>query len=74
MEKIDIKADFHIHTPSSKDYKGQNNEEEYLGILRQAIVRDLKIIAITDHNSVEGYRHLIEIKESLISKKMNCRI
>lgn len=69
MDKIDIRADFHIHTPSSSDYKGPTNDDEYYGILKQAIKNELSIIAITDHNSIEGYRYLISLKKALILKR-----
>lgn len=60
-----FKADFHIHTPASKCYKGTKNDEEYLKIIEKAEERGLNIIAITDHNSIEGYKKLIEQKEKI---------
>jgi hypothetical protein len=50
--------DLHLHTPASKDY--QQPEASYLDILQQAERRGLDIIALTDHNTVRGYRTLIE--------------
>ncbi|MFW6015635.1 MAG: RNA-binding domain-containing protein [bacterium] len=58
-------ADFHVHTPSSSCYKGDDNEEEYLNILHEYISKDIKVIAITDHNSIKGYKRIIQIKNSL---------
>lgn len=59
------KADLHIHTPASKCYKGPKDDAEYLRIIEKAEERGLKIIAITDHNSIEGYKKLIELKEKI---------
>ena len=47
------RMDLHLHTPGSIDY--QEPELTYLDILRQAALRDLDIIAFTDHNSVAGF-------------------
>ncbi len=50
--------DLHLHTPASADY--QEPDVSYLDILRQAEQRGLDIIAITDHNTVAGYRAMME--------------
>jgi len=50
--------DLHIHTPASSDY--QEPEVSFLDILRRSDERGLEIIAITDHNTVAGYRKLQE--------------
>lgn len=47
------RIDLHIHTPGSNDY--QEEGVNYLDILRQAVMRGLDVIAITDHNSVAGF-------------------
>ncbi len=59
------KADFHIHTPASHCFicSSENNEEEYLSLLKSARHENLDIIAITDHNTIEGYSEIIKIKE-----------
>lgn len=59
------KIDLHIHTPASKCYKGENTDDEFLNILKKAKKEKLKIIAITDHNSIEGYERLILIKDKI---------
>lgn len=59
------KAELHIHTPASKCYKGIKEDEEYLRIIEKAYSKDLKIIAITDHNSIKGYEKIIQIKEKI---------
>ena len=69
MEDDFVKIDLHIHTPASSDYKGEKNDDEYLRILRQAKAQELKVISITDHNSVEGYKYLLELKDRIISEK-----
>lgn len=58
------KMDLHIHTPASKCYKMccKSREDEYIKILDKAIEENIKIIAITDHNTFEGY---FEIKKIL---------
>jgi hypothetical protein len=52
------RMDLHLHTPASADY--QESDTSYLDILRQAEVRGLDIIAFTDHNTVGGYRAMVE--------------
>lgn len=59
------KADLHIHTPASKCYKGPKDDAEYLRIIKKAEEKGLRIIAITDHNSIEGYKKLVEQKERI---------
>ncbi len=59
----------HLHTPASVDYQEPNIS--YLDIVRQAENKGLDIIAFTDHNTVAGYRtmmeeiHQLEILEEL---------
>nr|MBN1229920.1 putative DNA binding domain-containing protein [Anaerolineae bacterium] len=50
--------DLHLHTPASSDY--QQAEVTYLDILHQAERRGLDIIAFTDHNTVRGYREMLD--------------
>lgn len=56
--------DLHTHTPASSDY--QQPEISGLDILRQAVVRGLDIIALTDHNTVAGYRGMQREIEQLV--------
>ena len=60
-----VKVDLHIHTPASLDYKGQSNDDEYYSILQNAQSKKIRIIAITDHNTIEGYNKLISLKNKL---------
>lgn len=69
MENDFIKIDLHIHTPASGDYKGARNEDEYLKILRKAKSKGLRIIAITDHNSIEGYKTILKLKDKLTDQR-----
>ncbi|HDD54726.1 MAG TPA: PHP domain-containing protein, partial [Chloroflexi bacterium] len=50
--------DLHLHTPASEDYL--QPEIGYLDILKQAASKGLDIIAFTDHNTVAGYRRMME--------------
>lgn len=57
------KVDLHIHTPASSDYHVQ--DVNYIDILRQAAQKNLDIIAFTDHNTVAGYRTMLNEIEDL---------
>jgi hypothetical protein len=50
--------DLHLHTPASSDF--QQPDVKYLEILQRAEARGLDIIAFTDHNTVAGYRKLLD--------------
>lgn len=50
--------DLHLHTPASDDY--QEPDVTYLDIIRQAHALRLDLIAITDHNTVSGYRSMLQ--------------
>jgi len=50
--------DLHLHTPASIDY--QEPEITFWDLLHRAEARGLDIIAITDHNTVSGYRRMQE--------------
>jgi PHP family Zn ribbon phosphoesterase len=52
------RVDLHLHTPASVDY--QEPDVPYLDIVRQAEKKGLDVIAITDHNTVAGYRAMME--------------
>lgn len=70
MQNIDFfKVDLHVHTPSSNDYKGPKNDDEYLQILRKAKSNNIRVIAITDHNSISGYKNMLRIKNDLLADK-----
>ncbi len=55
--------DLHLHTPASVDY--QQSGVTYIEILQRAEARGLDIIAFTDHNTIAGYRQMMEDVEKL---------
>jgi PHP family Zn ribbon phosphoesterase len=63
------RVDLHLHTPASDDFI--EKDVSYLDILRRAENKGVDIIAFTDHNTVAGYRammeeiHQLEILEQL---------
>lgn len=56
-------VDLHLHTPASSDY--QEPATTLLDLLHRAEARGLDMIAITDHNTVAGYRRMQEEIERL---------
>lgn len=57
-----IAVDLHVHTPASKCYSlddGYDTEDAYIKLLKTYREKEIKVIAITDHNTVKGY---IDIK------------
>jgi PHP family Zn ribbon phosphoesterase len=52
-----------LHTPASSDY--QEPGTSYLDILRRAEARGLDIIGFADHNTVAGYRKMLDEIEQL---------
>lgn len=50
--------DLHLHTPASTDY--QQPEFTMLDILKKADEKNLDVIAITDHNTIAGFRKMEE--------------
>jgi len=62
--------DLHLHTPASADF--QQPEVTFLEFLQRAEARGLDIIAITDHNTVAGYRRMQEeIQQLELLEKLN---
>lgn len=62
--------DCHIHTPASTDF--QQPEVTFLEILQRAEARGINILAYTDHNTVAGYRKMIEdIQQFELLEKLN---
>jgi len=55
--------DLHLHTPASVDY--QEPGVAYIEILQRAEARGIDIIAFTDHNTIAGYRQMMESVEQL---------
>jgi len=64
------RMDLHLHTPGSADY--QEPDVSYVDILRQAELRGLDIVAFTDHNTVAGYRAMLdEIEQLNLLERLN---
>lgn len=62
--------DLHLHTPASSDY--QQSNVSYMDILQRAEAQGLDMIAFTDHNTVAGYRGLMEeIRQLEMLKELN---
>ncbi len=55
--------DLHIHTPASGDYQEEGITP--LNILQTAEARGVDIIALTDHNTVAGYKQMLQEIEDL---------
>lgn len=66
-----VKVDLHVHTPGSSDYNGDTNDEEYYNILRNAKSKEIKIIAVTDHNTIEGYKKINSLKDNLLLERQS---
>ncbi len=63
-------VDLHVHTPASSDY--QQPEVSYLDIIQRAEQRGLDIVAITDHNTIAGYRVMRdEIEQFELLERLN---
>nr|HID13607.1 PHP domain-containing protein [Anaerolineae bacterium] len=57
------RVDLHLHTPASTDYLEPG--VSYLDILRAAERKGLDVVAFTDHNTMAGYRAMLEDIEAL---------
>ena len=68
MDNKFYKVDLHVHTPASKCYKGVKDEEGYWQILKSAVENGVRMIAITDHNTIEGYETLMRLKDSALQE------
>lgn len=61
-----IKFDLHIHTPGSKDFcipPNYTSSDAYKKILEEVTNSGLEIIAITDHNTFNGFNEIKKIQE-----------
>ncbi|SDY94834.1 hypothetical protein SAMN05660462_01327 [Proteiniborus ethanoligenes] len=63
-----VGVDLHVHTPESNCYKGKKCEEEFIKILETYHTKKVRVIAITDHNTIDGYRRLLQIKEDKLNE------
>lgn len=59
------KIELHVHTPASHDYvyTNKNNDEEieYKLLIEKIVASDLDVIAITDHNNINGFEKIMKI-------------
>lgn len=67
-QDVFLPVDLHVHTPASWDYKGKKSEEGYKELLRVFQDAGVRIIAITDHNTLDGYREIIRLREEVNAK------
>jgi hypothetical protein len=86
MEWVGI--DLHVHTPASKDYQGPRGDEEYLALIEKANEfaapktgprperppHGLGCIALTDHNSVEGFKRHRTLREETTALRDSIRL
>ncbi|MCH5352287.1 MAG: hypothetical protein J1E06_02340 [Acutalibacter sp.] len=66
MNELDnrfYKVDLHVHTPASKCFEGDKSDNGYWEILRGAVKNEVRVIAITDHNTLKGYENLVNLRE-----------
>lgn len=58
-------CDFHIHTPFSGCFEG-SRDNWCIELLKQCKENRIDVVAITDHNSIDGYEHLLAEKNRLL--------
>lgn len=60
-----VPVDLHVHTPASNCYNRVHDslEEDYISLVRMYVEKGVKVIAITDHNSIKGYKELMDIRQ-----------
>lgn len=65
-----IPVDLHVHTPASNCYKRncENIEEEYISLIKMYVEKGVKVIAITDHNTVKGYKEIKRIEGEIVNR------
>lgn len=65
MPKKDYYIDLHVHTYGSLDWRGDKDGKCFIRILKDAKENDIDLIALTDHNSLKGYKEYIKQKEEI---------
>lgn len=68
MDNTFYKVDLHVHTPASKCYTGDKSDDGYWAILENAVKNNVRVIAITDHNTFAGYEYLMKLKEETFNE------
>ena len=56
-----IGIDLHVHTPSSSCYLDEKSDDEYFLIIEKYVEKGIKAIAITDHNTIAGYKKILHL-------------
>lgn len=51
-----LKLDLHVHSPASTDYLGNRSLRGYAELVKAFLDEDVHAIAITDHNTINGYQ------------------
>lgn len=75
-----VKVDLHVHSPASKCYlktsKENSDQIEYELLIERFANSDTSLIAITDHNTIEGYYIIKDILDnnSDLKKKLNGKL
>jgi hypothetical protein len=63
-------VDVHLHTPASSDFQQENTT--YIEILQRAETRGVDLLAFTDHNTVAGYKTMMEeVNQLTMLEKLN---
>jgi hypothetical protein len=50
-----VKIDLHVHSPASVDYMGNKSAHGYAELVKAFVDEEVDAIAITDHNTINGY-------------------
>lgn len=71
-----LKSDLHVHSPASKCFiktkKENTDRQEYEMLIERFAESNTSIIAITDHNTIEGYYRIKEIVDN--NRELNDKI
>src|SRR5262245_43464023 len=62
--KAGIKIDLHVHSPASADYMGNTTTGGYAELVKAFVDEDVEAIAITDHNTINGYLEYVRQVEN----------
>jgi hypothetical protein len=71
IKSHDIKIDLHVHSPASADYLGTRSIKGYAALVKAFVEEDVNAIAITDHNTINGY---LEYKRQVADSKERYRL
>ena len=62
-----VPVDLHVHTPASRCYRGDRNSGDagYLELVGGFHEAGVRVLAITDHNTLAGYRAIMRIRQDI---------